>query len=257
MEDTTTIALLALYGGLLVLDLVAPARALPRVPHWRIKGLVAFVVYVAIATAAPMAWDGFLARYQLLDLRGLGTGWGTLVGVLALELGQYVWHRVMHATPFLWRTLHQMHHSAERLDVFGAFWFHPLDALGFTLVGSLALVLGVGLTPDATALAVAFMTFLAVFQHANLKTPRWLGYLVHRPEQHGLHHQRGLHGMNYGSLAIFDQLFGTFRNPATWDAPVGFYDGASSRIGEMLIGRDVTEPPPVVPDRPSHAPRWA
>lgn len=118
-------------------------------------------------------------------------------------------------------------------------------------------MLGVGLTPDAAAIAVAVLTFLAMFQHANLRTPRWLGYLVHRPEQHALHHARGAHRFNYGSLAVSDMVLGTFRNPSRFEEPVGFWDGASSRVGEMLIGRDVTEPPPIVPNRPSREPRWA
>lgn len=37
-------------------------------------------------------------------------------------------------------------------------------------------------------------------------------------------------------------LFGTFRNPKTMNEEAGFYDGASSRVGEMLLGRDVSEP---------------
>ena len=41
-----------------------------------------------------------------------------------------------------------MHHSAERLDTWGAFWFSPLDMVGWTAVFSLSLTL-VGLTPEA------------------------------------------------------------------------------------------------------------
>ena len=37
-------------------------------------------------------------------------------------------------------------------------------------------------------------------------------------------------------------LFGTFRNPRRWEGQAGFWDGASSKMGSMLIGRDVGEP---------------
>jgi len=37
----------------------------------------------------------------------------------------------------LWRGFHQMHHSAERVDAFGAFYFSPLDIIGFTMLSSL------------------------------------------------------------------------------------------------------------------------
>ena len=53
----------------------------------------------------------------------------------------------------------------------------------------------------------------AIFQHANVRTPRWLGYFVQRPESHSLHHERGVHRDNYSDLPVFDMLFGTFRNP--------------------------------------------
>jgi hypothetical protein len=37
-------------------------------------------------------------------------------------------------------------------------------------------------------------------------------------------------------------VFGTFRNPAQWKGDAGFYDGASARLGAMLLGRDVAKP---------------
>ena len=46
----------------------------------------------------------------------------------------------MHNVPFLWRWFHQMHHSAERLDIPGAVYFHPFDMLGWAFLGSLVLV---------------------------------------------------------------------------------------------------------------------
>ena len=55
----------------------------------------------------------------------------------------------MHNTPFLWRWFHQMHHSAERVDIWGALYFHPFDMLGWAFVGSLMLVLGFGISAEA------------------------------------------------------------------------------------------------------------
>ena len=37
-------------------------------------------------------------------------------------------------------------------------------------------------------------------------------------------------------------IFGTFRNPKGFQQVHGFYDGASERIGDMLLFRDVTAP---------------
>src|SRR3546814_18115390 len=63
-----------------------------------------------------------------------------VTGFLVLELGVYLWHRTMHNSEPLWRAMHQMHHSAERVDIWGAFYFHPLDMVGWVFPGSLCLV---------------------------------------------------------------------------------------------------------------------
>lgn len=72
---------------------------------------------------------------------------------------------------------------------------------------------------------------------------RWLGYVIQRPEAHAVHHGRGIHAYNYGDLPLRDLLFGTFRNPERFDQPTGFWDGASEKMGAMLLGRDVAQPP--------------
>ena len=84
--------------------------------------------------------------------------------------------------------------------------------------------------------------FLAIFPHANIRTPRWIGYLVQRPESHSVHHERGLHRHNYCDLPVIDMLFGTFRNPKGYSQENGFYPGASARLVDMLLWRDVSRP---------------
>lgn len=234
------VAVLTFYGVLIVLDVTRPGRVFERVPLWKSKGAAFFLLYFLVSYHLPFVWDSFLARHRLIDASALGVGWGTLVGLLTLELGVYVWHRTMHAVPFLWRWFHQTHHSAERVDIWGAMYFHPLDMCGFTLVTSLALVGGLGVVPEAAVLAGSIAWALALIQHANLKTPAWLGYLVARPESHGRHHERGIHANNYSDLPLWDMLFGTFDNPETWNGRAGFYSGGSRRLGALLMGRDIS-----------------
>jgi sterol desaturase/sphingolipid hydroxylase (fatty acid hydroxylase superfamily) len=240
LPELCLLAVLAFFGVLIVLDVTRPGRAFERVPLWKLKGVAFFALYFLVSYHLPFVWDAFLASHRLIDASALGVGWGTLVGLLALELGVYVWHRTLHAVPFLWRWFHQMHHSAERVDIWGAMYFHPLDMAGFTLVTSLALVGGIGVVPEAAVLAGSMAWALSLFQHANLKTPIWLGYLIARPESHGRHHARGVHANNYSDLPIWDMLFGTFDNPETWHGPAGFYSGASRRLGALLTGRDIS-----------------
>ncbi len=229
----------ALYAAVATWEAIAPGRVLPRVRGWRLKGTLYFMGYVLLSNALPLLWDPLLARYQLVDLTALGTWGGTVVGLLAYEVVAWGYHRSIHAVPALWR-VHQTHHSAERLDVASAFLFHPFDVVGWNLVGSLALTLAVGLSTQAIINVLLITYLLAMFQHANVRTPRWLGYLVQRPESHTLHHARTIHQKNYADLPLVDMLFGTFENPADFQHETGFFEGASSRHWELLSLQDVT-----------------
>lgn len=230
---------LGLFAGFAILDLAAAARAFPRMRLWKLRGLLFTLSYFVLATYAPLLWDGLLGEHRLFDATAFPL-WAQIVGgFVLLELGVYAWHRTMHNVQPLWRWFHQMHHSAERVDVWGAFYFSPLDVIGFTFVGSLVLVGGFGIGAEAAIVVNVFVTFLGMLQHANLRTPHWLGYLIIRPESHAAHHERGVHAYNYCDLPLWDMLFGTFRNPRRWEGQAGFWDGASSRIGAMLIGKDV------------------
>ena len=238
--DPISLGVFALYGALIAAEALEPARPLPVVKGWRVRGLVAFALYFLLSSYLPLLWSDQLARFQLFDLTGLGTWLGAAVGLAVYELGVYVWHRAMHASDRLWRGFHQMHHSAERLDTFGAFWFSPLDMIGWTVLFSVCLTLIVGLAPEATTLVLLATTFLSVFQHSNLRTPRWLGYVIQRPESHSRHHERGVHAGNYADLPLFDLLFGTFHNPRDFAPQAGFADGASRRVIDLLLARDVS-----------------
>lgn len=252
MEDLAPILMIASYLGFILFEALRPARAFPRMAWWKVKGFLFFVMMAVVSTVLPLAFDGFFRRYALLDLSGLGTVGGAVVGYVLFQLAAYWWHRLMHTAPFLWRWSHQMHHSAERLDVWSLAIFHPFDIAGFTMVSTLTLSLVLGVSPEAAALAGTYGLFASIFQHANIRTPRWLGYLIQRPESHGVHHQRGVHAYNYSDFPLWDVVFGTFRNPAVWKAEAGFYDGASKRVGAMLFGRDIsTAAPGPIPARPA------
>lgn len=237
--DIYTWIVVGTFVSLIVLDVVAPARRFPAIRGWRLIGIAGFVLYSAVAILLPLVWDGWLGKYRLIDATGLGPVTGAIVGVLALEVGLYWWHRLLHGSSFMWRWFHQVHHSAERVDIGGAFYFSPLDMAGFTLAASLSLVLVVGVSAEAAVIATTIVSLLAIIGHTNLRTPAWLGYLIQRPENHALHHQRGVHRYNYADLSIIDMLFGTFRNPPTWNEQAGFFDGSATRLADMLRGRDI------------------
>lgn len=237
MINVVTVSTLAMFAGFILLDAFWRPHAYPSSPGWRLKGLLAFMLYMAVALFAPVLWTAFLAQHSLFNL----TAWPILaqiaVGFVVYELGMYAWHRTLHGVDFLWRHLHQTHHAAERVDVYGAFWFHPLDMVAWTLQGSLCLVWIVGLSVEAVIPVVLATTFMGMFTHANVRTPRWLGYFIARPEMHAAHHERDVHRSNYCDLPVIDMIFGTWRNPARAPGQAGFFDGASARLGSLLIGK--------------------
>jgi sterol desaturase/sphingolipid hydroxylase (fatty acid hydroxylase superfamily) len=233
---------LTLIPGFLLLDFIVQRRHYDRTRHWRLRGALVTLAIFFFTGQVALFWGNFLGEAHLLDLSGLGA-WGAVPGVLAYELFHYGYHRAAHEWNWLWRAGHQMHHSAESLDAFGAYYLHPLDAVLFTTIGSLVFFPLLGLSTEAGIIAALFLTFNAMFQHANIRTPHWLGYLVQRPESHNIHHGRGIHRYNYSDLPLWDMLFGTFRNPRTLEnTACGFYQGASGRLIELLIGRDVSTP---------------
>lgn len=240
--DPISLIILAIYGGLMFWEARFPGRELPKIKNWKLRGLLAFGVYFYLSSYLPLWVDPVLEPYRLFDLSGLGTLGGGLFAVLLYELGVYIWHFCLHRFHFLWRSFHQMHHSAERLDTYGAFFFSPLDMIGWTVLGSVCFSLIAGLTPQAITVMLLTTTFLGMFQHANIKTPRWLGYIIQRPESHTYHHAMDIHQKNYSDLPIFDILFGTFYNPEDFEHKTGFYQGASARIADMLLFKDVTKP---------------
>lgn len=239
LTDPITLTLLAMYAGLFLWEKLAPGRPLPQVRGWGWRTAVAFAAFFLLSSYLPLLWAEPLAPLQLFDLSAWPIWAAAAAGVLGYELAAYWWHRSMHRYTPLWRVFHQMHHSAERLDVAGAFWFSPADMVAWTLLPSLVLTL-LGLPPAAATATLLVVSFLSVFQHTNLRTPRWLGYVVQRPESHALHHGQGLHRDNYADLPLFDMLFGTYRNPAGYERPSGFWHGASARVVDMLLLRDVS-----------------
>jgi len=238
------IATLALLPAFLLVDLLHRAHADLRPPRWRTRALVVTAANFALSLGLGLAWAALFDGASLFDGQALGTAGGAAVGVLVYELVHYTYHRSAHRFDWLWRLGHQMHHSAESLDAWGAYYLHPLDAAAFVSASSLVLYPLLGLTPQAGAAAAACITFAGIFQHADLRTPRWLGLLIQRPESHAIHHARGVHAHNYADLPLWDIVFGTFRNAAAGERPVpGFWHGASARVRDMLLFRDVAHAP--------------
>lgn len=214
------------------------ARVFPTVSGWGWIGLGCMLVMMSLSVVAPLLLPvEWLATHRLVN----GSEWG-LAGVLAgfaiVELGIYGFHRACHRFQFMWRIFHQVHHSAQRVDIPGSVVFHPFELLAQNVLAIGITVFLLGLSPVTAAIVGYIVTFAAMFQHWNIKTPQWVGYIIQRPESHCLHHARDLHGYNYADLPLIDMVFGTFRNPKTFNGPVGFEQKPA--YGKMLAGIDIS-----------------
>jgi len=225
------------------------AQRWPKVAGWIPRALVLNALgFLSIFLFGEGLRD-WLRAHRLFDGEQLGTVGGAVVGYGVMSFVNYWWHRARHRNDFLWRWLHQLHHSAQRIELLTTFYKHPVESLVDSLGALIVLYMVVGVSPAAASIALMLAGVLELFFHWNVKTPHWVGYIIQRPEAHLVHHEAGLHAYNYSDLAIWDILFGTFRNPREWNATCGLGKKNEQRLFEMLRGVDVTkqplgEPPP-------------
>jgi len=242
--DATGLFFLALtpvtYLLFLATELIWPAREFPPRVGWQWFGVGFLVMSMAIGNALPLYLPlDWMAEHRWFDGTRLGVVGGAIIGFVVLELFVYIWHRANHTFSPLWRVSHQIHHSPLRVDIPGSVVFHPVEIVIYTLIPLFVTVIVLGLDPLAAALTGYAFSFASYFQHWNVHTPQWMGYILQRPESHCVHHRKGSHYYNFADLSLWDIVFGTFKNPKKYMGECGFEGGADLRIGAMLAFEDV------------------
>jgi sterol desaturase/sphingolipid hydroxylase (fatty acid hydroxylase superfamily) len=231
------------YFLFLLTEKLWPARAFPPRKGWQWIGILFLIIISTISVVVPLLIPApWLDAHRWLDGTRLGVVGGTLVGYVVMEGVVYAWHRAAHNVGFLWRGFHQIHHSPQRIDIAGSVFFHPLEMIVYGVLQLFVTVIVLGLDPLAAALIGYLVAFNGYFQHWNVRTPQWLGYIIQRPESHCVHHRMGVHYYNYADFPPWDMLFGTFRNPAKFMGECGFDAGADRKLGAMLAFADVNAP---------------
>ncbi len=211
----------------------------PQRKHWWLRAIALTTLQAGIAFLATLNWEQALALHPLFDAGDLSVASGGILGYFVLTFVYYWWHRARHESPWLWRTLHQLHHSAARIELITSFYKHPLEILANGLLSALVLFALLGLPPAAAVFATTLSGLAELFYHWNVPTPYWLGYLFQRPEMHRVHHQRHRHRNNYSDLPLWDMLFGTFENPRRAPASCGFDEHRELDLVAMLMAHDV------------------
>jgi sterol desaturase/sphingolipid hydroxylase (fatty acid hydroxylase superfamily) len=160
-----------------------------------------------------------------------------LIGYLVVTFINYWWHRFRHENDLLWRLFHQIHHSTHRLQTATALYSHPLDYASTVFIINVVAYGLFGFDALSAAWTTAWVGVFELWEHTNIRTPRWLGYLIVRPEMHRIHHELDRHRNNY-AIPLWDALFGTYENPRR-EVVCGFHPEREARFGEMLRFKDV------------------
>jgi sterol desaturase/sphingolipid hydroxylase (fatty acid hydroxylase superfamily) len=181
--------------------------------------LVEVPVAVAIATRAQQHGSGLL---QMVPT----PGWGrTAAAILLLDYTLYIWHRLTHRIPLLWR-FHQVHHVDREMDASTALRFHFGEII-VSVAFRATQVWVIGPTPATYAVWQTFLFLCILFHHANIRLPltweRRVARILVTPRLHGIHHSIVPEEVNSNwssGLTIWDWLHGTLRTSVAQDSIV-------------------------------------
>lgn len=236
----TLLIIFIVFGFCFLIERLKPGWKLPEVPTWTIRVLAINFVQLGVVILAGYSWEIWLAKVSLFQLSDyVNPFFGGLIAYFIATFIFYWWHRWRHQYDFLWTRFHQIHHSAQRLEVITSFYKHPLEMTVNSIIGSLLVFTTLGLSLEAGAIYTLFTALGEFFYHTNIKTPQWIGYIFQRPEMHRIHHEYDKHTNNYGDIVWWDMLFGTYQNPKTFDATCGFDTEKEQRLTDMFLFKDV------------------
>ena len=150
----------------------------------------------------------------------------TVCHFLCDDLSKYLVHRALHRWPVLW-AFHKVHHSATTLTPLTVYRTHPLEAVLFSLRGTVVQAVVVAVFIFFFGSAVDLFTvlgasvFLFAFNaagsnlrhsHVRISYGRLLERWLMSPAQHQIHHsvEERHHDKNFGTvLSLWDWLGGT------------------------------------------------
>ncbi len=209
-------------------EILYPKRAEAR-GYWRIyqnlSHAALWLLIVIFFLENPMLnWgNNMLNRqlnlyYFLSQYININTLFYALFSFLILDYSTYVWHRLTHRIPFLWR-FHKVHHSDLSMDASTIFRFHFVGlSLHYTYKITIAALLGIRMSHLASY--EVFLAICSLFHHSNINLPenidRQLRKLIITRALHINHHQMDLKlaHSNFGSiLTIWDIIHNTLSKP--------------------------------------------
>ena len=208
----------AAVGTLYVVERLRPLRSRKEPGPARVGRNLA-IGLLAGATTAASEWPILAPVQRLADRRRLGLlrwlplprGLRVILGFLLLDYTLYLWHRLNHRVPFLWK-FHAVHHLDLDLDSTTGLRFH-FGELTLAAWFRAAQILLIGVDRETLRAWQQLLVLSVIFHHSNLQLPiaieRRLVNAVVTPRMHGIHHSiRGDEvDANYSSLlSVWDRL---------------------------------------------------
>ncbi len=212
--------------AMLVLESCFPARKskLTKRVRWLGNFSLLIISSVVARLLVPIGVTG-IALYASSQELGLFnninlSNWLIItLSVLLLDLMIYWQHRIFHLVPMLWR-FHKVHHADSHIDASTGLRFHPIEILLSILLKGLAVLL-LGVPAIAVIIFEVALNGFALFNHTNIRLPRWLEYplraILITQVLHRIHHSQVVEetNSNYGfSVSWWDRLFGSYKSQA-------------------------------------------
>jgi sterol desaturase/sphingolipid hydroxylase (fatty acid hydroxylase superfamily) len=224
----------------MVLERAFPGRELPTSRGWYCRAVLLNGIQLGIVLLGGVTWAIWFQGPSLFHIGDMFPP--VLQGFVAWFVGTFVfywWHRARHSVDLLWRIFHQIHHSASRIEVLTSFYKHPLEIAVNSILSTAIVFVVLGASVEASPWYSFFAALGEFYYHSNLRTPRWTGYFIQRPEAHSIHHQLDVHDYNYGDITWWDRLFRTYRDPDAFAAACGYHGDREQHLAAMLAFRDV------------------
>ena len=149
-----------------------------------------------------------------------------LTTFILIDLGEYIYHVIMHKVKTLWR-FHLVHHSDNTVDISTTLREHPVEniiRLSFTLLW----VFLSGAVFWALLLRQIIQVFTTMFAHINYLLPEKpdniIGFIFITSNLHQVHHhyKKQYTDSNYCDvLSIWDRMFGTLKKLPAGDLVFG------------------------------------
>jgi sterol desaturase/sphingolipid hydroxylase (fatty acid hydroxylase superfamily) len=225
---------------LMVLERIFPDQKLEVVPGWWARVVIVNALQLLVVLLGGYTWNTWFVECSLFHLAITSAlSVQVMSAYIVITFVYYWWHRIRHDNQFLWLSCHQLHHSPSRIETITSFYKHPIELIANGILISIINFGILGLSTEAGGWVMFVTAAAEYFYHMNIRTPRWIGYVIQRPEMHRIHHQRGVHYNNFSDLPIWDMLFGTYVNPPVVNTPCGFTKERELSFLKMLTCGDV------------------